>query len=100
VREERSANAPSADATRYYDPYPVVSRDPMKPAGERCAVAFWNLSDRDMTLKVAGQTRLLLRGKSVSVEIARKFTWQVDERQPREETVAAADPGLEIVIRR
>jgi hypothetical protein len=100
VQEERSSNAANVEDARFYDPYPVASRNPMKPVGERCAVAFWNLSARDMTLKVAGQTRPLLRGQKVSLDLGRKFTWQVDERQPREETVAASDPGLEIVIRR
>jgi hypothetical protein len=100
VQEERSSNAPTGEDAHFYDPYPVATRDPMKPAGERCSVAFWNLSDRDMTLKVAGQVRPLPRGKSVSLQLGRKFTWQVDERRPQEETVAASDPGLEIVIRR
>jgi hypothetical protein len=100
VQEDRSSNTPAIEETRFYDPYPVASRSPPKPAGERCSVAFWNLSDRDMMLKVAGQTRPLPRGKSVSMELGRKFSWQVDERQPQEESVAVNDPGLEIVIRR
>jgi hypothetical protein len=100
VQEERSSNAPGVEDPHFYDLYPVATRNPNKPAGERSSVAFWNLSDRDLTLKVAGQIRTLPRGQKVGLELARKFTWQVDERQPREETVAVTDPGLEIVIRR
>jgi hypothetical protein len=100
VQEERSSNAPAVDDTHFFDPYPVASRSGTRPVGDRCLVAFWNLTDRDMTLKLAGQHWPLPRGKSLSLELGRKFTWQVDERPPQEGNVAAGDPGLEIVIRR
>ena len=57
VREDRSANGSAAEDSRFYDPYPVASRDPMKLAGERCSVAFWNLS---VIFQVDAPTRVLV----------------------------------------
>jgi len=41
---------------KFYDSYFVAGGAP--PAGERCAVMFWNLSGQGLTLTVDGQQRL------------------------------------------
>jgi hypothetical protein len=80
--------------------FAVAAGDRAKPAGDRCSVAFWNLSAQDLTLKVDGQKRILPRGKSLTLELDRKFVWQVEGREPEAERVPANETGLEIVIRR
>ena len=65
----------------------------------RYAVGFWNVSSRDVLLTVAGQTRLLPRNRSITLELEREFIWQVDQQAARQERVAAERNGMEIVIR-
>jgi hypothetical protein len=83
-----------------YDVYPVATRDVGPAAGENVAVNFWNLTDHDLTLKIDGQARALLRGKSLPVELGRRFVWQVEGRDPQSETIAKGESGVDIVIRR
>jgi len=83
----------------YFDAYPLAT-PPAKPAApDRVAVGFWNLSDRDVTVLVAGQNHTIQRGRSLKVEVPREFTWQVAGREPETRRVPAADGGLEIVLR-
>jgi hypothetical protein len=90
VRESRS----------YYDAYPGSPRESSKPAGDRCAVGFWNLTGRDLTIKIDGQARSLAQGKNIQVDAGRQFIWQIEGRDPQHENVASGESALEIVIRR
>ncbi len=83
----------------YYDAY-AMAREPSATPGERCTVAFWNLTDRDLPIAVDGQTRVVPRGRSVPVEAGRQFVWKIEGRDPQTEKVAAGETGLAIVIRR
>jgi hypothetical protein len=82
-----------------YDVYPVAARGGV-PAGDRPLVSFWNLSDRDLTLKVAGQMYVVPRGGRERLRLDRHFAWQVEGREERNEEVADGGAGLEIVLRR
>jgi hypothetical protein len=66
----------------------------------RYRVGFWNVTGRDLTLTVDGQSRVLPRNQSVTLTLGRQFTWQVDQRAPLAEDVPAGRSTLEIVIRR
>jgi hypothetical protein len=79
--------------------YSVVPRSSEKLAGERCSVGFWNLTNRDLTLKVEGNSRVIPRGKSVTLELGRQFVWQIEGREPQTEQVPPTEAGVEIVIR-
>jgi hypothetical protein len=70
-----------------------------KKEADVCRVGFWNLADRDVTLKIDGQARLLPRGKSVTLNLGRQFVWQVDQQALQRESIPAEKSTLEIVIR-
>ena len=70
-----------------------------QPVSERCLIGFWNMSGRDVTLKINGQTRLLAKDRAVNLQLDRAFVWQVDHGEPTAERVP---PGLrrhEVMIR-
>jgi hypothetical protein len=64
-----------------------------------CQVGFWNVTSRDLTLTVEGQTRLLPRNQSLTLRLGRQFSWRVDQRTPQTAQVPANKSTLEIVIR-
>jgi hypothetical protein len=92
--------SPGVRESRYYDPYPVASTDTAAPPRERCTVIFWNVSDRDLLLRVNDQSQVLPRGRSLRIESCRAFTWQVEGREAQSEKVADSESAIEIVIRR
>jgi hypothetical protein len=94
------AAARSSESQSYYDAYPVPARERSPATANRAEVSFWNLTDRDLSLRVDGQTRLLPRGRNVPMTLPREFTWQLDGREPKPETLGRDDAALEIVIRR
>jgi hypothetical protein len=98
----RPALSPAAvtDRDTYYDRYAVANADPARATGTRCSVSFWNLTNHDLTLTVEGQSRVLARGKSLPLDLARRFQWQIEGRNSRNEQVAAGESAVEIVIRR
>jgi hypothetical protein len=84
----------SSSSTAYYAG-PTGAADPSV-----CTVAFWNRSDRDVTLLVDGQRWRLPRSKGLTLDLPRAFAWQTDGRDTHQEQVPADSPGMEIVIRR
>jgi hypothetical protein len=68
-------------------------------AGERCKVGFWNVTGRDVTLKVDGQPRLLPRDRAVTLDLGRSFSWQVDQDQAITEHVPVEQPFHEVILR-
>jgi hypothetical protein len=94
--------APSAavmESRPYFDLYPVDARGGEKPLADRCSVGFWNVTDRELGFKVDGQPRTLARGKSLTLELGRQFTWQIEGRDAQIQRVAPENVGLDIVIR-
>lgn len=71
-----------------------------KPAADRSSVAFWNLSTKDVNLRIGGQTYVLAQGKRLNLEMGRQFVWRIDDRELQNETIPATESALEIVIRR
>jgi len=88
------------ESQSYYDTYAGTPPDPAKPAGDRCTVGFWNLSSRDLTIKINGQAHSLPRGKSLQVDVGRLFVWGVDGRELQQESIAQGESAIEVVIRR
>lgn len=96
-----STAPPGVDESRrsnYYDAY-AVERGHARPA-DRCTVGLWNQSAQSVTVTVAGQPRVLQRGQGVTLELPRRFVWQIEGRDPVQETVADGQAGVDIVIRR
>jgi hypothetical protein len=90
-------------AVRDSEPVPR-SNPPAKTPSEkidpdRCQVGFWNVTGRDLTLTVAGERRRLPRGRSVTLNLGRRFDWQVDGGTVHSERVPAERATLEIVLR-
>jgi hypothetical protein len=83
---------------KFYDSYLVASGG--RPAGDRCAVMFWNLSGQGLTLTVDGQSRPLPAGQSLRLDLKRDFAWRVAGRDEERQQVPAQESGVEIVIRR
>lgn len=94
-------SGPGVSETRsYFDLYPVVPRNTDQPSRDTCSAGFWNLSGRDLTVKVNGQERVLAQGQSLSLRVGRLFTWQVEGRDPHTERIQSGDAGVEILLRR
>jgi hypothetical protein len=101
-----SATPPSGspgfgESTSFYDSYSVASAKMDRPAGERCTVDFWNLTDRDLLLRIdGGPAQVLPRGKTLAVSVPRQFTWEVQGRQSQPARIDLGESALQIVIRR
>jgi hypothetical protein len=76
--------------------YPVATAT-SAPAPHR--IGFWNLTGRDVAVKVDGQTHRLPPGHAVTVHVERQFVWQLDQREPQHERLPEDKTTLEIVIR-
>jgi hypothetical protein len=83
---------------KFYDSYFVAGG--ARAAGDHCAVTFWNLSGRGVTLTVDGQARTLAAGQNVRLDLKREFSWTVAGRDAERQQVPAQESGVEIVIRR
>src|SRR5207244_929005 len=70
------SRASVTESRAYSESYPVAVQDSVRRFGDRCSIEFWNLTNKDVILKVDGQSRTLAQGKSLSVDVARRFTWQ------------------------
>jgi hypothetical protein len=87
------------ESREYFDLYFDSPRGGDKPNPDRATVGFWNVTDRDLSVKIGAETKVLLRGKSLTLELPRQFVWQVEGRAQRAETIPAENGALEIVIR-
>jgi hypothetical protein len=89
------------ESTSFYDAYSVAPMNTAKPGGKRCAVDFWNLTDRDLALRIeGGPPQVLPRGKSMRVVTGPRFTWQAKGRPAQTTRVEDGESALQIVIRR
>ncbi|HKB38283.1 MAG TPA: hypothetical protein VKD72_17690 [Gemmataceae bacterium] len=86
--------------TPYYDLYSGPTPLATPPASGRCSVAFWNLTGRALTLRVAGQERMLPPGRSLTLELPREFGWNVVGREAEAARIPTGHTTAEILIRR
>jgi hypothetical protein len=89
-----------SESRSYYDTYPVAPDRSSQPLGERCSIEFWNLTRRDLTVKVDGSPHLLKQGRNLLLDLGRHFVWQVERHDPQRENIPVGESALEIVIRR
>ncbi len=68
-------------------------------AKERCKVGFWNLTGRDVTLKIDGQPRVLAKNRAMTLDLERSFTWQLDLGDAVTERVPEEQPFHEVILR-
>jgi hypothetical protein len=95
--ESKKAHTPTE---RYFDAYAVAGKGAAPRADGRSSVSFWNLSAGALALKVGEQRTTLSAGRSVTLNLERRFQWQIEGREVQTAQVAANESGLEIVIRR
>jgi hypothetical protein len=89
------------ESTSFYDAYSVAPQGRGRSAGDRCKVDFWNLTDRDLVLRIdGGPSQILPRGRSLPAATGRQFTWQVEGRETQTRRVDDGESALQIVIRR
>jgi hypothetical protein len=91
---------PRVRDSNYYDAYAVATNATSKSTEGRCSVSFWNVSDKALVLKVDGRRLSLARGRSVTLDLDRQFTWQIEGREEHAQTVAKTEHALDILIRR
>jgi len=66
---------------------------------ERCKVGFWNVTGRDVTLKIDGQPRLLPKDRAVTLDLDRSFAWQIDQGESVIENVPEEQGFFEVILR-
>ncbi len=91
---------PGIREARYYDTYAVAPSTSSKPSGDHCSVGFWNLTNRDISVKVAGRNHVVPSRKNLTLDLERQFAWQVEGRNAETAQVPDSESGLEIVIRK
>lgn len=67
--------------------------------GPRVKVGFWNLTGRDVVVKIDGQPRRLEKDQGMTLQLNRVFAWQVDEREAKIENVPGEKSDYEIFLR-
>ena len=88
------------ESTSFYDAYSVAPQNEAAQGGERYAADFWNLTNRDLILRVdTGPPQVLPRGKSRQIVAGRQFTWQVEGRPAQTTQLSDGEKALQIVIR-
>jgi hypothetical protein len=94
-------NQPEVTESRsYYEAFKVRPISLDQPTGNHCALGFWNLTGRDVTVSVDGKPQVIPQGKSLRVQVARQFVWQMSGHEALTEKVPAENSGLEIVLRK
>jgi hypothetical protein len=69
------------------------------PADALCRVGFWNLTGREVLLRVAGQTHRLPANQALTLSLSRRFTWQADQQPQETVEIPAERSDWEIVLR-
>jgi len=88
------------ESLNYYDSYALAPGKGSSVSTESGTLALWNLTNREVTVKVDGRSHTLEPGKNLTLTVGRKFVWQVDGREPQTERIATGEVGIEIVLRR
>jgi hypothetical protein len=84
---------------------PTVTESRSKSGGyapankERCKVGFWNLTGRDVTLKIDGEQQVLPKNRAVTLDLERAFAWQIDQGETVTEHVPEEQPFHEVILR-
>ena len=86
--------------TRFYDSYPVAARPGDHQNAARCSVSFWNLTDRQLKVRVAGRSHVVPARGRLMLELERRFVWEAEGYPPQTQQVETAHAGAAIVIRR
>ena len=67
-------------------------------ASSTVPVAFWNRSNRDVWVWIAGERRWIRQGRGLTLDLPREFTWQVEGRDSQRVRVPNSRAGQQVVI--
>jgi hypothetical protein len=67
--------------------------------GDRCKVGFWNLTGRDVTLKIDGRQQTIPKNRSLTLDLNRSFAWQMDQGETVTERVPDEQTAHEVLLR-
>ncbi|MBX9679712.1 MAG: hypothetical protein K2X38_13195 [Gemmataceae bacterium] len=65
----------------------------------RCKVGFWNLTGKEITVRVEGKVQVLPKDRAVTIELDRQFSWQAPGREQTMERVPEDQNAYEVIIR-
>lgn len=65
----------------------------------RCKVGFWNLTGKEITVRVEGKDQVLPKDRAVTIELDRQFSWQAPGREQTMERVPEDQNVYEVIIR-
>ena len=80
-------------------PLIVTARSDSGSAKDLCRVGFWNLSGRDRTLTIEGKSWTLPKDRTITLDVDRRFAWQLESRAQRLERVPDGQATHDVVIR-
>src|SRR5262249_28260168 len=98
--QKTDKRGPKITESRYADEKKVLTQSSPAPAPGQCRVGFWNLTGRDVTLTIDGQTHTVKRNRALTLDLSREFEWRMNEGETRTERVPADRVTHEIVLRR
>ncbi|MBM4067538.1 MAG: hypothetical protein FJ271_01130 [Planctomycetes bacterium] len=62
-------------------------------------VGFWNISGKDVNLKVNGETHLVPRNRTLNLRLDRSFIWQAGTNDAKQEQIAESQTTHEVILR-
>jgi hypothetical protein len=71
----------------------------VKGLGDRCKVGFWNVSGKDVRLRVGEREYNLARNRAITLDLDRQFAWQIGQREATAESVPNNQAFFEVIIR-
>ena len=83
-----------------YQPTAAVTESSSRAGTEKARVGFWNLSGRDVVLRVDGRSHFLAQGTCLKLDVARTFAWKVGDYDTQVEQMPGRVASMELVIRR
>jgi hypothetical protein len=92
--------APAVSESRsFYESFGVQPGATDKTSPNHCAVGFWNLTGRDVTLSIDGKPQIVPQGKNLRLQLGRQFVWQIGGHEAQTEKIPIENSGVEIVLR-
>jgi hypothetical protein len=88
------------ESRSFYESFGVQPGFTDKISADHCAVGFWNLTGRDVTLSVDGKPQIVPQGKSLRLQLGRQFAWKIGGHEVQTERIPIENSGVEIVLRR
>jgi len=89
-----------SESRSLYSAYSGRRHTSYKIGASHCRVGYWNVTNRNVSLAVEGQSYFLAPGRGMTLTVPRQFTWQMDRGKLNRESVPSDRPTMEIVIRK